>query len=96
MNIPLDNEYVFLASLYNHQDKFKESIEALQIAISENPSNDRAHFVLARTKDEYYADTDSKIKVYESFKEKFPKSVYVFLADRRLKELKEEKFMKDE
>ena len=96
MDIPLDAEYSKLAVIYNSQNKYKEAIDAIQIAINENPKNQFTQFLLVLTKDKYYADIDSKIKVYEDFKEKFPNNIYVSFVDKRLKELKEEKFMKGE
>ncbi|WP_027125880.1 tetratricopeptide repeat protein [Gelidibacter mesophilus] len=96
MDQPLNAEYVKLATVLNLQKKYKEAIVALNRAIKENPQDEVAQFFLVRTKDEYYVDRDSKIKVYEVFMEKFPKSVYVPFANKRLQELKEEKFMKSE
>lgn len=96
MDQPLNAEYTKLATVLNQQKKHKEAIAALQNAVKENPQDQTAQFFLVRTKDEYYADKDSKIKVYEVFKEKFPKSVYIPFANRRLQELKDEKFMTSE
>ncbi len=96
MDRPLNAEYTKLATVLNQQQKYKEAIVALQNAVKENPQDEMAQFFLVRTKDEYYADRDSKIKVYEGFIDKFPKSVYLPYANRRLQELKEEKFMKAE
>lgn len=96
MDQPLNAEYTKLATILNQQGKYKEAIAALQNAIKEDPQDEMAQFFLVRTKDEYYADRDSKIKVYEVFKEKFPKSVYIPFANGRLRELKDEKFMKSE
>ncbi|MBO3099148.1 tetratricopeptide repeat protein [Gelidibacter pelagius] len=96
MDQPLNAEYTKLATVLNQQGKYQQAIAALQNAIKENPQDETAQFFLVRTKDEYYADRDSKIKVYEVFKEKFPKSVYIPFANRRLRELKDEKFMKSE
>ncbi|MBJ7881492.1 tetratricopeptide repeat protein [Gelidibacter salicanalis] len=96
MDQPLHVEYTTLATVLNQQKKHKEAMAALQNAIKEDPKDERAQFFLVRTKDEYFADTDSKIKAYEVFKERFPKSVFGFFADKRLRELKEEKFMKSE
>lgn len=96
MDQPLNAEYTKLATVLNRQGKYKEAIAALQSAIKEDPQDETAQFFLVRTKDEYYADKDSKIKAYEVFKEKFPKSVYIPFANGRLKELKDEKFMKSE
>ncbi|MGV8815475.1 MAG: tetratricopeptide repeat protein [Gelidibacter sp.] len=91
---PLNAEYTKLAGVLNRQKKYKEAIAALQKAVNENPQDEAAQFFLVRTKDEYYADRNSKIKVYEVYIDKFPKSMYVPYASSRLRELKEEKFMK--
>lgn len=96
MNQPLHAEYTKLGTVLNQQGKYKEAIAALQNAIKHNPQDEVAQFFLVRTKDEYYADRDSKIKVYEVFKDKFPKSAYIPFANVRLRELKDEKFMKSE
>ncbi|MCK0123871.1 tetratricopeptide repeat protein [Gelidibacter sp. F2691] len=93
---PLNVEYTTLATVLNQQKKYKEAIAVLQKAILEDPKDDRANFFLARTKDQYFADRDAKIKAYEVFRERFPKSVFVHFADSRLRELKEEKFLKSE
>jgi len=93
---PLNVEYTTLATVLNQQKKYKEAIAVLQKAILEDPKDDRANFFLARTKDQYFADRDAKIKAYEVFRERFPKSVFVHFADSRLRELKEEKFMNSE
>ncbi|MEZ4855016.1 MAG: tetratricopeptide repeat protein [Gelidibacter sp.] len=93
-NQPLDAEYINLGTTYNRQKKYKEAIEALQIAVKENPSNETAQFFLVNSKAAYYENIDSKIKVYETFKQKFPESPYIFFADQRLKELNDEKFLK--
>ena len=91
---PLDKEYIKLAAVYNRQKKYKEGIDVYKRAVEENPSNESAQFFLIFTKDQYYKDIDSRIKLYETYKAKFPKSKYNSMADYRLKELKEERFMK--
>jgi tetratricopeptide (TPR) repeat protein len=90
----LDKEYIKLASVYNRQQKYKESIEAYKRAISENPKNENTQFLLIFTKDQYYKDVDTRIKLYENFKNKFPKSKYKDFIDYRIAELKEDKFLK--
>ena len=44
--------------------------------------------------DKCYKDIDARIKLFENYKEKFPKSPFITFADRKLTELKEEKHMK--
>jgi hypothetical protein len=46
------------------------------------------------TKDRYYKGLDTKLKLYEDYKKKFPKSRLMDMVDRRISELKEEKFLK--
>lgn len=96
MDQSLNTEYSQLATVLNQQKKYKEAIDALQIAIRENPNDETAQFFLVKTKDAYYADQNSKIKAYESFNEKFPKSIYTSYIKLRLKELRDEKFMSAE
>ncbi|AXT21150.1 hypothetical protein D7030_09140 [Flavobacteriaceae bacterium AU392] len=93
---PLDGEYLKLAGVYSSQKKYKEAIEVLQIAIKENPRNAFTYFRLVLLKEVYYEDVDAKIKAYEEFIKKFPKSRYLTFAQSKLSKLKEEKFLKIE
>jgi len=93
-DVPLDHEYQELGVVLNFQDKHKEAIEVFEMAMKENPKNMQSAFFIVTTKDRYYEDIDTKIKLYEDFKEKYPKSFYASFASRRISELKEEKFLK--
>ncbi len=95
-DMALDKEYVKLATVYNIQNKFKEAIEVYKRAIEENPENEHAQFFLVYTKDRYYKDVDTRIKLFEAFKTKYPKSKFNSIIDYRLIELKEEKFLKED
>lgn len=95
-DVPLDGEYQKLGMVYNRQGKYREAIEAFQISIKENPENIEAVFLSIISKDKYYKDIDTKIKLYENFMEHHPKSVYVQFAKSRLKELKQEKFLEED
>ena len=55
-----------------------------------------SEFFILRTKDEFYADLDTKIKMYEDFIKKKRKSPFAIFAQRRLKELKQEKFLEED
>jgi len=92
----LADEYQRLGTLYNRQKKYDQAIKAFQKSLKEDPSNIMAEFYILRTKDEYYADIDSKIKLYEQFIEKKAKSPFLSYAEGRLKELKQEKFLEEE
>lgn len=93
-DLPLDKEYVKLASVYNRQNKFKEAIDVYKRAIEENPENIHAQFFLIYTKDRYYKDIDTRIKLHENFIAKYPKSMFKGIAENRISELKEEQFLK--
>jgi len=92
----LADEYQRLGTLYNRQKKYDQAIKAFQKSLKEDPSNIMAEFYILRTKDEYYADIDSKIRLYEQFIEKKAKSPFLSYAEGRLKELKQEKFLEEE
>ncbi|NMH87207.1 tetratricopeptide repeat protein [Flavivirga algicola] len=94
-DLPLDAEYSKLANILNRQKKYSESIEILKKAIKENPDNKGTHFFLLVTKDAYYADLDTKLEMYNKFKKKYPSGFHTEYIDRRISELREEKFMKD-
>jgi len=46
------------------------------------------------TKDKYYEDIDTRIKLYENYLDKLSKSLFKSVADKRISELKEEQFLK--
>ncbi|WNH08284.1 tetratricopeptide repeat protein [Thalassobellus suaedae] len=91
---PLDTEYAKLATVLNQLKRPKEAITTLKKAIRENPTNQMTHFHLALTLENYYADYDAKIKVYEDLNKKFPDSKMKEFANHRIAELKKEKFLK--
>ena len=51
-------------------------------------------FFLVYTKDKYYEDIDTRIKLYENYLDKLSKSLFKSVADKRISELKEEQFLK--
>lgn len=93
-DIPLDEEYRKLGYVLNRQGKYKEAIEALNKSLKFNPTNEMTQFYLLMAKDKSYKDVNAKLKLYEDFKSKNPKSNFSFWVERRIGELKEEKFMK--
>jgi len=92
-DVPLNSEYSKLANVYNRQKKYKEAIDAYKLAIQENPKIESSQFFLVYTKGRYYEDIDTRIKLFENFIIKFPKSMFKTSAEHRIKELKEEKFL---
>ncbi|GAA3553439.1 tetratricopeptide repeat protein [Snuella lapsa] len=95
-DVSLEEGYKSLGMVLNRQEKHKEAIEAFNRAIHENPKSDSAHFYLIYTKDHYYKDIDTRIALYEAFKERFPKSSYINMANFRIRALNKEKFVKND
>ncbi|WP_411893293.1 tetratricopeptide repeat protein [Winogradskyella sp. A2] len=95
-DVSLSNEYLRLGRILNRQKKYDEAIKAFQNAIKEDPTDIMAEFFLIRTKDEYYADVDTKISLYQTFIEKHKDNPFVNFAEERLKELKQEKFLQQD
>jgi tetratricopeptide (TPR) repeat protein len=93
---PLDREYRELAVVYNFQKKYPEAIKALNKSIRENPDNEYTHFILAYTKETYYADLESKIEVYNKYLEKFPNGQFKPMVERRLEDLKKQQFLEED
>lgn len=96
MDQPLDKEYRELAVVYNFQKKYAEAIQVLNKSIKENPDNEYTHFILAYTKETYYADLESKIEVYNKYLEKFPNGQFKPMVERRLADLKKEQFLEED
>jgi tetratricopeptide (TPR) repeat protein len=92
----LSHEYLQLGRVLNRQKKYKEAIEAFQKALKEDPTDVMIEFFLIRTKDEYYADVDTKIKLYEAFVEKHKNIPFIAFAKDRLEKLKQEKFLEQD
>ncbi len=95
-DIDFNKEYRTLGTVLNRQKKHEEAIKAFQKAVKEDPSDTFTRFIIIRTKDEYYADKDAVIKLYEDFLAKYKNEPYSKFAEMRLKELKEEQFLNGE
>lgn len=93
---PLDVEYNNLASTFNRQEKYNEALKAYRRALQQNPNNKFVPFFIAHTKVQMYQDIDKKIKIYEDFINRYPKSSMKQMAEFTIEKLKEEKFMKGE
>ena len=95
-DIPLDQQYIKLGVIYNHQKKKKEAIDALKRAVNENPQNQEANYILILTKDSYYKDIDARIRLFKNFNKKFPNSKFKNQVNFKISELNEEKFFKEQ
>jgi tetratricopeptide (TPR) repeat protein len=95
-DVSLSDEYQRLGMVLNRQKKYEKAIKAYQKALREDPSDIMTEFFIIRTKDEFYADLDSKINLYEDFIKKGGESPFKPFAESRLKELKQEKFLEQD
>ncbi|MCK8479314.1 tetratricopeptide repeat protein [Psychroserpens algicola] len=95
-DVPLDYEYQKLGVVLNRQEKYKDAIAAFNKSLKENPKNVSSEFYILMSKDKYYEDIDTKIKLYENFRDQHSDTFYAQFADRRISELKKEKFLKAE
>lgn len=92
----LDAEYQTLAFLYNRQKQYDKAIEAYKKAKKEAPKNVMIDFYLLMSKDKYYADYNTRVKLFENFIKNNPKHPLLSIAKRRLSEIKEDQFLKKE
>jgi len=95
-DVSLSDDYQRLGTVLNRQKKYDEAIKAFQQSLREDPKNMMSEFYLIRTKDEYYADIDTKIKLYEDYLKKHENSPFGLYAEERLRQLKEEKFKEED
>lgn len=92
-DVSLTDEYQQLGIILNRQKKYKAAIKAFQKSLKEEATNLFSEFFLLRTKDEFYADLDTKIKMYQAYVNNKKDSPFAKYAQQRLKELKQEKFL---
>jgi len=92
-DVSLNKEYRQLGTVLNRQKKYEEAIKVFQKAIKEDPSDVFTRFLILRTKDEYYADKDAVIKLYEDFLNTYKNESISKFAEYRLKELIEKQFL---
>lgn len=94
-DLPLDEEYYTLANTYKIHKDFEQAMEYLNLTLSENPDHKLAIYAKAVVADNYYADKEAVIKLYEQFIEKYDHDYdpYIKSAKSRVKLLKQEVFM---
>lgn len=97
-DLPLDADYYTLASTYKLNKKWSLAMDYLNKALAENPDLERAVYAKAVVADNYYADKQLVIKLYENYIKKFDKDFNPLAqsAKARLKMLKTEVFMADD
>jgi tetratricopeptide (TPR) repeat protein len=92
-DLSLANEYQKLGTVLNRQKKYDEAIKAFQKSLKEDPEDYMSEFFLIRTKEEYYADKEAVIQLYENFIEKYRDTPISAVASRQLDHLRKETFL---
>lgn len=92
-DVPLNIEYRILGTVLNRQKKYQEAIKAFQKAIKEDPTDTFTRFTMILTKEQFYADKEAVIKLYEDFVAKYKDDNIAKFAEIHLKELKEKQFL---
>ncbi|WP_152971394.1 tetratricopeptide repeat protein [Lacinutrix algicola] len=95
-DVPLDNEYRKLATIYNRLEKPQIAVKYFKKALKENPDDEFAKFYLVTTKASYYKDMQSKIELFNVYIKNNPESMFVEYAKRERLKLKQEAFLKVE
>ena len=95
-DVPLDNQYTKLATVYNRLQKPQEALVYFKKALKENPNNESAKFYTITTKLSFYKDLQSKIDLLETYIKNNPKSNYAAIAKWELSKLKKEQFLEVE
>lgn len=95
-DIPLDNQYIKLATIYNRLEKPQVAVTYFKKALKENPNNESAKFYILVAKASFYKDYQSRVNLFDTFIKNNPDSNYVTIARWELKKLKKEQFLKTE
>ncbi|CAL2102716.1 Tetratricopeptide repeat protein [Tenacibaculum sp. 190130A14a] len=95
---PRDEAHLGMANVFFEQKKPKRVIEQYKKAIAENRNNYKALYLLANFSDNYYKDKKVAYKHYQRYVDRFESkdSVFTVNAERRIKEIKKEYFLKGE
>lgn len=70
-DIPLDKQYLTLATIYKNLGDYKNTFIMIESAVSENPDNEMLRYQYAVAADNYFKDEKSVIKLYEAYLERF-------------------------
>jgi tetratricopeptide (TPR) repeat protein len=101
-DLPLDADYYTLGDTYQIHNDWPEAMENFNKALTENKDHKRALYNKAVVADNYYADKEAVLKLYEAFIEKYEDEEYanydpiLELAKDRSGMLKKELFMASE
>ncbi len=90
---PVDAEFLSLALTYKLQEDYEKAFQYFNSALEENPENERALYERAIAADNYFKDKKAVINYYQSYLGKYSKKgneSLIYLAENRIKDIKEE------
>jgi len=90
---PVDAEFLSLALTYKLQEDYKKALQYFNSALEENPDNERALYERAIAADNYFKDKKAVLNYYQAYLGKYSKngnSELIYLAEIRIKDIKEE------
>ncbi len=94
--ISRDKEYLKLGLVFRELDNKTKAIEMFKQALNDNWKNEKAHFELALTSENYYEDKKIAYRLYQSYLKNFEyineKEKLIFVRGR-IKEIKETYFL---
>jgi len=89
--LPIDAEYMTLATSYNRLGKYGKTMKFLRRALEENPKNEHALYQLAVAADNFYEEKQFAIPFYENYIKSYLKDGrYLELAQSRLSDIEKE------
>ncbi len=88
-DVPLDMQYLTLATIYKRQGDYKKTFLMIEKAVSESPNDEGLRYQYAIAADNYYKDKKSTIKLYEAYLERYGNTaIYSDLVQQRIKDIK--------
>ncbi len=89
--VPLDTEFMTLATIYKRKGDNRQVFEMMKHAFSENPKDEMVAYQFAVAADNYFEDIETIIQYYETYLEQHGETGrFRELAKQRLSDLKKE------
>ena len=90
---PVDAEFLSLGLTYKLQEDYEKALQYFNSALDENPGNERALYERAIAADNYFKDKTTVLNHYKAYLNKYEaegNESLIFLAQSRMKDIKEE------
>lgn len=90
---PVDSEFLSLGLTYKKMKEYKKALKYFELALEENPENERALLERAIAADAYFEDKNSVLAYYRNYLDKYESignEQMISMAEYRISELKKE------